>query len=153
MEVEVNFGNDVKALFPQMSISCTCKMGKGHSVSCSMMQLQQGKWEVTFQTTDPGTYTVTATLKIGGEDFGPVKAKTIQLDELVSHLKGSPLTTWAPHGQQYSKSTILCKTSLETSPTIPSLHSWQQLGGIAAGSSRLEGFNLSANKYTRNYFS
>ena len=153
MEVEVNFGNDVKPLFPQMIISCTCKMGKGHSVPCSIMQLQQGKWEVTFQTVNPGTYTVMATLKIGGEDYGPVKAKTIQLDELVSHLQGSPLTTWAPHGQQYSKSTILCKTSLETSPTIPSLHSWQQLGGIAAGSSRLEGFNLSANKYTRNYFS
>ena len=80
MEVELNFGNYVKALFPQMSISCTCKTGKG-SVSCTIkQQLQQGKWEVTFQTADPGTYTVMATLRISGEDYRE-KTETIRLYE------------------------------------------------------------------------
>ena len=80
VEVELNFGNYVKALFPQMSISCTCKTGKG-SVSCTIkQQLQQGKWEVTFQTADPGTYTVMATLKISGEDYRE-KTETIRLYE------------------------------------------------------------------------
>ena len=75
VDVEVNFGNNVKALFPQMSISCTCKTGKG-SVSCSIKQ--QGKWEVTFETADPGNYTVMATLRISGEDYRE-KTETIRL--------------------------------------------------------------------------
>ena len=78
-EVEVNFGNDVNALFPQMAISCTCETEEGHSVSCTTEQ-QKGKWEVTFQTANPGSYTIMTTLKISGEDYGE-KAKTIQIDE------------------------------------------------------------------------
>ena len=82
VEVEVNFGNNVEALFPQMSISCTCKTGKG-SVSCSIkQQQQQGKWMVTFQTVNPGTYTIMATLKISGEDYR-VKTETIYLYECI----------------------------------------------------------------------
>ena len=61
VEVEVNFGSDVEALFPQMSISCTCK-------TCTTKQ-KRGKWEVTFQTANPGSYTIMATLKISGEDY------------------------------------------------------------------------------------
>ena len=77
VKFEVNFGN--KTLFPQMGISCTCKTGKG-SVSCTTKQQQQGKWEVTFQTADPESYTIMTTLKIGSEDYGG-KTETIQLNE------------------------------------------------------------------------
>ena len=80
VKFEVNFGNIVKvALFPQMAISCTCKREEG-SVSCTTEQQQQGKWEVTFQTADPGTYTIMATLKISGEDYGE-NVETIRLHE------------------------------------------------------------------------
>ena len=76
VEVEVNFDNNVNALFPQMSISCNCKTEEG-SVLCTTKQ-QQGKWMVTFQTADSGSYTIMATLKVSGEDYGG-KVETIQL--------------------------------------------------------------------------
>ena len=37
MEVEVNFDNDVNALFPQMSISCNCETEES-SVLCTTKQ-------------------------------------------------------------------------------------------------------------------
>ena len=74
VEVEVNFGNNVKALFPQMSISCKTEEG---SVLCTTKQ-QQGKWEVTFQTANPGTYTIMATLEIAGKHYGEI-VETIRL--------------------------------------------------------------------------
>ena len=86
VEVEVSFGNDVKPLFPQMSISCTCKTEEG-SVSCTTEQQQQGKWEVTFQTADPGSYTIIVTLKISGKDY----SETIRLH--VVEIYDSPMKT------------------------------------------------------------
>ena len=78
VEVEVNFGNNFKvALFPQMSISCTCKTEEG-LVSCTTSNHQQRKWMVTFQTENPGIYVIMATLKISGEDCEE-KAEIIQL--------------------------------------------------------------------------
>ena len=79
VQFKVSFSNNVNALFPQMSISCTCKTEEG-SVSCTTKQEQQGKLEVTFQTADPGIYTIMATLKISGEDYGE-KIETIRLNE------------------------------------------------------------------------
>ena len=78
IEVEINFGDKFKALFPQMSISCTCKIGS-ISVSCTTKQEQQGKWEVTFQTANSGRYAITATLKIDGEDYGENAFKVIEI--------------------------------------------------------------------------
>ena len=78
VEVEVNFGSNFKvALFPQMSISCTCKTEEG-LVSCTTSNHQQRKWMVTFQTENPGIYVIMATLKISGEDCEE-KAEIIQL--------------------------------------------------------------------------
>ena len=78
MEVEVNFGNNVKALFPQMSISCTCKSKEGLVLYTTSNYYQQRKWMVTFQTENPGIYVIMATLKISGEDCEE-KAEIIQL--------------------------------------------------------------------------
>ena len=68
MEVEVNFGNDVKPLFPQMSISCMhLQDGKRFSVVLYKAAAATRKVGGYIPNADPGTYTIMATLKISGE--------------------------------------------------------------------------------------
>ena len=133
MKFEVNFGNIVKvALFPQMAISCTCKTEEG-SVSCTTEQQQQGKWEVTFQTADPGTYTVMATLKVNGDDYEE-NVETIRLNEYEKKSDEQKVSEGfhsskdndcdkisSVKKQRGSSRRTLCKTSGCTSPAIPSL--------------------------------
>ena len=94
IEVDLNFGK-FKALFPQMSISCTCKMEEGGLVSCTTKREQQGKWEVTFQMANSGRYVFAAMLKINGEDYGEKAFKVIEINKEI--IKEEPVPHYDPN--------------------------------------------------------
>lgn len=84
--IEAQINDQRKAIFPKMSISCTCDGPKSLArstkkpIACTASpttthQPYHGslnnaeKWEIIFQTTEPGDYTVTMKLLIDKEEY------------------------------------------------------------------------------------
>ena len=91
IEAHINYDQN-KALFPKINISCTCEGPKSiarstkNSIACTISptmthQAYYGglnkKWGITFQTAEPGDYTVTVKLLVGKEEYCE-KVETIE---------------------------------------------------------------------------
>lgn len=89
IEAHINYDQN-KAIFPQINISCTCEGPKSiarstkNSITCTVSSItthqpyyQDLKWDITFQTAEPGDYTVTVKLLVDKEEYCE-KVETIE---------------------------------------------------------------------------
>ena len=89
--IEAKINDQRKAIFPKMSISCTCDGPKSVArstkkpIACTISPTtthqannNAGKWEITFQTEEPGDYTVTVKFLVDKEEYCE-KVETIKL--------------------------------------------------------------------------
>ena len=95
IDVYINYDQS-KAIFPQINISCTCDGPKliarstKKSIACTVSSittdrayyggLNSKKWGFTFQTAEPGDYTVTVKLLVDKEEYCE-KVETIEFNQ------------------------------------------------------------------------